>query len=268
MPTTVPHHRTRQPLGAWWKWLGGLCLAWATAVQAADTVVISSISTTPSPLVSALVLKEAYASIGQKFVIRLYPAERALVEANNGSADASLHRSERVEEKFPNLVRIPVPINTVDVITVIKNSKLNGIASWENLRPYRIGVVRGIVLYEKRTAGMNVTKVQYDEELLAMVANDRIDAAVFDRSDALRFLRRPEYRELRITDTSLELRPLFHYVNRKHATLIPRLQKALEKMARSGRIEAIRQEVLAIQKRGGRLPPFPMVDNPQEEKSR
>jgi polar amino acid transport system substrate-binding protein len=212
-------------------------------------------------------MREAYAAIGQPFVIRLYPAERALVEANNGSADASLHRSERVEEKFPHLVRIPVPINMVDVVTVVRRPDLQ-LRSWASLKPYRLGVVRGIVLYERRTARMHVTKVQYDEELLAMLANDRIDAAVFDRSDALRFLNRPAYRGLRISEPSLEQRPLYHYVNREHAALIPRLQKALEQMQREGRIKAIRDEVIAILKRGGELPPFPMVKNPQEEQTR
>lgn len=236
-----------------------LLLVWSgTARPAANApLTLSCTDNDPSTLVSALVLKEAYQDIGQSFMLRTYPPAQALSATNDGQADGALHRIEGLEKSFPNLRRVPVAINRTEPIAVVKRRDIR-IQHWSSLGKYRIGIVRSIVVYEQRTAGMDVTRLEHINQLLGMLDRNRLDVVVDDRLDVLQALRNPAFRDLHPQATPIEVIPLYHYLHQRHSSWLPQLKAALEKMQRSGRIQAIRNDVILRMQRGETLPIMPV----------
>lgn len=234
-----------------------LALAGGPAWAGMAPLRFSSTDTDPLTLVSVLVLQEAYQAIGQTFVLCPYPSAQALSAANTGETDGALHRIKGIEKSYPDLVRIPVAINQTEPIAVIKRADIH-IRDWAGLGSYRIGIVRSIVVYEQRTAGMDVTRLENLEQLLGMLDRNRLDVVVGDRLDALAALRNPAFSELHPQATPLETIPLYHYLHKRHRDWLPRLKAVLEKMRRSGRIQFIRNDVISRLQRGAALPPLPV----------
>lgn len=218
---------------------------------------LSCTDTDPSTLVSALVLREAYQAIGQVFTLHSYPPAQALSATNDGLTDGALHRIEGLEKSFPNLLRVPVAINRTEPIAVVKRSDIL-IQDWSSLGKYRVGIVRSIVVYEQRTAGMDVTRLEHLPQLLGMLDRNRLDVVVDDRLDVLAALRDPAFRDLRPQAAPIEVIPLYHYLHKRHRRWLPQLKAALEKMQRSGRIQAIRNDVILHLQRGDPLPLMPV----------
>jgi ABC-type amino acid transport substrate-binding protein len=217
---------------------------------------LSSTDADATTLVSALVLQEAYAALGRNFVLRAYPPALALRATNDGQVDGALHRIAGLERNFPDLLRVPVAINRTEPIAVVKRRDIR-IEDWSSLGNYRVGIVRSIVVYEQRTAGMDVTRLENLDQLLGMLDRNRLDVVVDDRLDVLEALRNPAFRDLRAQDEPIEAIPLYHYLHKRHRDLLPKLKAALAKMQRSGRIQAIRNDVILRLQRGDPLPPMP-----------
>lgn len=234
-----------------------LALAGGPAWAAMAPLRFSSTDTDPLTLVSALVLQEAYRAIGQTFVLCPYPSAQALSAANTGETDGALHRIAGIETSYPDLVRIPVAINQTEPIAVVRRADIR-IRDWADLGNYRIGIVRSIVVYERRTAGMDVTRLENLDQLLGMLDRNRLDVVVSDRLDALAALHQPAFSELHPQATPIETIPLYHYLHKRHRDWLPRLKAVLEKMKRNGRIQAIRTEVISRLQRGTALPPLPV----------
>lgn len=214
---------------------------------------ISCPDMSPMTLVSVLVMKEAYDAIGQPFVLVGYSVPQALIAANRGDVDGVLHRIAGIERLAPELRRVLVPINMTEVTAVAARPGIQ-INDWYSLIAYRIGVRRGFVLYERLTAGMDVTLLDHPDQLMAMLDRGRLDL--------LAMLQEPAYRDLQARLTVLDAAPLHHYLHKRHEALMPRLRAALEKMQRSGRIRAIRLDVLARLERSEPLPALPVLLKP------
>lgn len=217
----------------------------------------------PLSLVSALVMKEAYDAIGQPFVLVRYSVPQALIAANRGEVDGALHRIGGLERLAPDLRRVLIPVNTTDATVASARPDIQ-VADWHSLSTYRIGVQRGYILYERQIVGMDVTRLDHLEQLMAMLGHGRLDVVVADRLDLMAMLRTPAYRGLPARLTVLDTAPLYHYLHKRHEALLPPLRAALEKMQRSGRIKAIRADVLARLERDEPLPapPVPLQSAP------
>lgn len=194
--------------------------------------------------ISVQVLAEAYAVLGLRFTVDIFPHKRSLFAANAGWVDGELHRVGGIERDYPNLVRVPVAINHYRFVVLVRDPCLR-IRRWEDLEPYRIGFVRGTISLERRTRGMRVTHFTGMDDLLHGLQSGRIDAVLTARIVALERLAQQPATGLFLLEPPLEEVPIFHYLNRRHAALVPRLQQVLERMQGAGRIMALEREAEA-----------------------
>lgn len=163
----------------------------------------SSFDTAGLSLTSMLILNEAYSAIGERFVVRLYPGTHALMASNNGFNDGALHRIEGIDKSFANLQRVRVAINQVMAVAIVKRDDIH-IRQWQDLSPYHFGTESGVVLFEQRTAGMDVVRMESLKQLLNMLDRGRLDVVVTDQLDALAALRNPAFKHLRVELPVLE----------------------------------------------------------------
>lgn len=225
-------------------------------------LIFSSIDSAGLTLTSLLVLQEAYSAIGERFVVRLYPSSRALMASNNGFNDGAVHRIKGIDKSFPNLLRVPIPINQFSSVAIVKRADIH-IQQWQDLSPYHVGSESGVMFFEQRMAGMDVVRLEYLEQLLNMLDRGRLDVVVTNQLSALTALHNPAFKSLRMEEPALESTLLYHYLHKRHRALLPKLNAVLEKMQRNGRIQAIRIDIERRLQSGEALPALPVVIEPK-----
>ena len=167
-------------------------------------------------------VKEAYRSLGYELQLGQYPWKRSALVVSQGQADAELARIKSFGKLYPNLVMVPFPVAQIEVV-VITASDIN-IRHWDELKAYRVGHVGGLLLAKERLKGHpNVSVVPGHEHLLKMLERGRIDVAVDARITAIEAIKSSGMDDIRVIDPPLETLDLYHFVNKQHKALVPRL---------------------------------------------
>lgn len=221
----------------------------STVVIASEKLVFTSVEGAYVQQVSETVLKSAYAKLGIKFETSWLPAKRALLMASSGQSDGEISRIGVVAKKYPNLIQIKIPINQINGVAFTKHKPIQ-INGWESLRPYKIGINRGVIFSVMGTRGMNVTYVNSFSSLFKMLDKDRVDVIVCPWSTGLFLMRKYNLKDIIINEPSLTRLNLYHYLNKRHAKLARRLEVVLQKMQESGEIAYIRSRYINDLKRG------------------
>jgi len=201
------------------------------------------------------ILREAYRRLGIEIVAVPLPAERALRVADSGQTDADAVRVEGIEALYPNLVRVPEAVVSMEVKAFTRGLSF-AVEGWESLRPYSVCCIHGVKLYEQRTQGMNRISALGLENALRLLRDGMCDVAVLSPYawTMVDTLKMGPMRELEPPIATFDL---YHYVHCRHAELVPLLAEELRKMKQQSLIEAIlkpHQEALRAAKNRQSLP--------------
>ncbi|MDC0336149.1 transporter substrate-binding domain-containing protein [Pseudodesulfovibrio sp.] len=217
-----------------------LILSLALPVNAETTLTFGYINA-PLSYSSLSVLKAAYAKIGIQAKGLTLPAARALAQSDAGLTDGEVHRIEEIELEHPNLIRIPVAINTVEGLAVSCNKSVDT-TDLAVFSTNRIGIKIGTRYAEKLTQSMPYVTKSFDEnKLMELLAAQRLDVVIGDRPWAEK---QGGLCDARINEPPLVVIPLYHYLHKRHAGLVPKITQVLMEMQKSGEIEAIVRKAL------------------------
>ena len=139
----------------------------------------------PTSQLVAKVMLEAYRRLGMEIDIVSMPGERTLVSANAGETDGELYRRAGIEKSYPNLVMVPVPVASYEVVAFVPRHSVVAVSGWASLRALRIGFVKGIKVIEENTLGMQVLSVASLQQAFAMLDKGRIDVVLSNRISGL-----------------------------------------------------------------------------------
>jgi len=183
------------------------------------------------------VLEEAYRRLGISVRAEILPAERAVQTAGAGVTSGEVARLEGLEISYPDLVRIPEQLITMRVMAVTTGLifKIDG---WDSLRPYVLCYTHGIKVFEQGTAGMSRLPATNGEHTLKLLRQGHCDMAILDFRSWL-IIDRMNAGPLRELEPLVTTIPLFHYLNRSYAKLVPMVTEELRKMREEGVIQAI-----------------------------
>jgi len=176
--------------------------------------------------------------------IRL-PSKRSLMHANTGIDDGNISRIKGMEKKWPNLIRVPesVMIWEFTAYSLANDVKING---WKSLNKYTIGHVRGWQIYEKKAAGAKkVIKAKDARQLFELLRSGRIDIALFERAQAPYWFNKLKYTAKPLSPP-LAVKPLYIYLNKKHANLIPKMAKVISEIKQDGTYQKIFNRTLTF----------------------
>lgn len=209
----------------------------------AEELVIATMKGSVNSEIAEIVMKEAYNRLGIEIKVEEYPAKRALAESNSGNVDGELTRVANMQNKFKNLVMIPTPINTLEgvVFTKTVDFPVNG---WQSLRPYKIGIRRGIRFTDVGTKGMRRHVVNDNDMLFSLLNVGRVDIIVIALANGLQALKEIELSGIKPLYPPVASYPLHTYLHKKHEALIPKLDKVLQEMTEEGFIKDTREQVL------------------------
>lgn len=169
---------------------------------------------------------------------RVVPAERALALANSGATDGDVGRIAGLEKQYPNLLRVPEPVYQYAAYAFALN-KLDVSAGWESLRGHGICIRRGIKLFELRTEGMQRQVLEDEASIVRMLRNGGCELALLEPDSPVVKAELVAHPPLFKLLPPLEVAPLYLYLHKSHAGLVPRFAEALKQMRQDGTLQNI-----------------------------
>lgn len=225
-------------------WLGAILALALQAAASAQPVVIIGIKDMP-PLSYAdgsgkldRVIAEAFRRIGVRAEFALLPSERSLAETSAGVIDGDSNRVEGMEERYPNLVRVPESDVTYD-FTAFARHPASGAPGWEGLKGRDVGYLIGWKILDENILGANVTKVANARELFTLLESGRVEIAVYERRCGEYTMQELGLADIRALEPPLARREMYLYLNKKHQGMVPALAKALKNMKADGTYAAL-----------------------------
>jgi len=208
----------------------------AIPTHARDIMVFSTYpdADTPNIVLARTVMTEVYNRLGMDVEIRYLPGYRMFRTANNGEVDGVLFNTSDIDIVYPNLSRVPTPVFSSQIWAFTKDKSII-INNWDSLQNYRIGYVRGFLLVKKRVENMQTEVLDEQEHMMLMLVNGRIDVAVDTCLTGLFTIQKLRLKGIKTTNLPLEHFSSFHYLHKKHADLIPKVEQMLSTMENKGR---------------------------------
>jgi len=217
-------------------------LLWILPLQGMETLTFTSIKNAAFENFALSVMKKVYLTMDIKIALVPVPAKRSLKLANSGDGfDGELFRISGVEKTYTNLIPIEVPLHESNwmVYSQDKNIKVNG---WESLRPYKIGIRRGVVTTEKGTQGMDIEVVNNNEQLFELLQRKRIDVAILSSGNGQKLLKKSIYSNIYQLTTPVHKVNVYHYIHKKNKHLVPKVTEIMKKFKQEGILMKIREK--------------------------
>ncbi len=198
---------------------------------------------TPDQVVGAKILKSIYQRVGIPIEFIEMPGRRALADSSAGTVDGEIHRIFSVGEDYPTLIRVPTPINYIEPTVFSKKADLK-IDNCADLKPQRVGIVRGVRHAENCTKGLKNRQVVGNSQLLMKILDkDRVDAVITARINGLLQLRKLNFEGIHALSPPLSREPLYHYLHEKHRDLVPKIDQVIQEMEKDGTLKNLRKRV-------------------------
>ena len=196
--------------------------------------------------------REAFKRLGYKVQVVSYPLERALLVANNGTADGEALRPINVStcKAYPNLVLVNVPLMHRDNVAYAIKPTIH-VDGWESLRGkgYRIAYMVGdkdvetlLPKYCNRDMMVPVSGSR-DRGLLLLTAGRadlHINAAI---PDLVKQVEKSTGTTIRRAGT-LDSPPYYLYLHKKHRAIQPRIEEVFRAMREEGRLQQCLDDAL------------------------
>lgn len=185
-------------------------------------------------------LTSAYRRLGITIRFLYAPSPRALALSSSGTVDGELVRIEGIEKRFPTLVPVKVPIARLETGVFVSRENAKRI-SVDTLSEGSVGHMAGVVFAESLTKGFqDVWIADTHDELFKMLNAGRVDAVISSVSAGTRQIQKMSYGgDIVALEPPLRSVPLYHYLNDRHAALVPKIEAVLADMTKVGEMSRI-----------------------------
>ncbi len=203
-----------------------------------------------------LIIAEMMKRNGIKLNYRTQPNLRSLKSANSGISDAEAARILTINKLFPNLVPVPESIYQLEIVAVSKNKNLN-IKKLEDLKPLRVGVIKGMKIAEMQVS--TIKPKQYitansSKLLMGMLEKGRLDVAVINFLGTFSALEKMKLDGIYLYKTPLIQTKLYFQLHKKNKHLVPLFLNTIKEMKADGTLNKINKEFeSSLKKRTAKL---------------
>lgn len=221
----------------------------AHPARAGEKLVLSSGMHEPWTNASAtgfhnLFIAELFDRLGLKAEVTFNPAAaRALQLADGGVDDGLAARMAGLEKDYPNLVRVPEPFFVNDFVAA--GTTAPKIRKWADLAPFSISYILGWVVFDHNVPSVReLTTVKDSKQLFGLLKAARVEVILHERWQAL-WQAQEQGIDLKVAEPPLASAPMYIYLHKNHAALVPRVAAELAAMKANGRDKAIMQRAFA-----------------------
>ncbi|MDA7816805.1 transporter substrate-binding domain-containing protein [Sulfurimonas sp.] len=191
------------------------------------------------------VLSEMFKRANIELDYQVLPNQRSLLNANNGVSDGDATRIWNIDKMYPNLIRVPVQVHSLDLV-LISNKKLN-FKDLSDLKNYNVGVIRGMKIAEKTVAKhspKSVTAGTNHDQIMMMLESGRIDVVVAAKIEFYLNLENSKSDTLYLHKKTILSLPLYPQLHKKNKAYIAKLRDALQSMHDDGTYKEIQNMFL------------------------
>ncbi len=219
------------------------CFLFTSSLGAQERLVLSRIEGDFIEVYVEKILSEAYRRIGIQVEYKQFPPKRSLLTSNQGLTDGEMIRIKGIEKEFPNLLMVASPVTSIEIVVFTKNQifRVNG---WQSLKPYRIAIVRGILVVEIGTKNMNTFSFNTMGKALHLVGLEKYDITILPRIDGLGHLKQLNIPNIEILEPPVARVDLYHYLHKRHEKLIPVITESLRIMNQDGTVKSMRDQFI------------------------
>ncbi len=200
-------------------------------------------STQQGPGFLEQVAREAFRRIGREIDVATLPGERSLINTESGLDDGDLMRAPGFEKAYPDLVQVPEKMGDMDFVAYAKRKDIKGPITWDTLSNYVVGYAVGWKIYDRKVKARDVAKARTLDELFPLLDLQRADLILIDRWQG-QYAARMHGAAVRLIEPPLASSPMFMYLNKKHAAIVPALSRALAAMKADGTYQRIYNSTL------------------------
>lgn len=179
---------------------------------------------------------ETLKPLGYELVVEMHQSQICFELSNSGEVDGEMWRIEGVEKTYPNLIRVPTAIWSHPELAFVKEDI--ELSDWKSLAPYRVGFRKGTKVIEDNIEGIVERPFPLDtvEEAFDLLLKGEIDVVMSDNITGTLLLDSDKYRSsgIRIIEKPIDEALLYTYLNKKHASLVPELAKAISRTKADG----------------------------------
>lgn len=222
-----------------------LMLEWCATASAQPPLRFARIENIPDQFVGGEILKAVYSRLKIPIELVDLPAKRALTDSSNGTLDGEVHRNINVQKQYPTLIMIRPAINYIEPSVFSKKHRFD-VTGWDAIKSYSIGIVHGVGTSEDGTKGMGqVLAVTTLDQLMLMLASDRIDVAVSDSFSGLAVVKKLHLEDkIKVLTPPLQKNDIYHFLHEKHRNLASKVEKVIREMQASGELESLRTRII------------------------
>jgi polar amino acid transport system substrate-binding protein len=198
----------------------------------------------PAAQVLKQILPEAYKKLGFDVEFQVFPPERAGRSFDDGAVDAFIFSDATFLDERKGAVKVATPIGSDDIVVFTKRSDIV-IKGWDSVAPYTIGYQIGMFPVESHMKGLKTNPAQNPPQAFQMLDAGRSDIVIMPLGVGLIMIKNLGLKGINQLQPALTQVPLYHFLTPAHADLAPKLAAVLADMAKSGRIKAVTDQVLA-----------------------
>ena len=207
----------------------------------ANEVTFNRPSNTPQAAYVIELLSAAYKQSGYDIKLIDYPRDEALRAANEGKLDGQLGRIAEIELLYQNLVRLPTPLFTFNLLLIHRcnqctDCQINDFKSVSIVSNYPVAKA----YLTKMNYSGEVIDVRSIKTQLALLNQNKIESIIvldFQLKAEVGALSREEY-QLQILSKTAS----YHYLNNQQPDLFNKISKTLHAFEQSGFIAQLKEK--------------------------
>lgn len=193
---------------------------------------------------ASIILTHAFSRLNYEFSLVNLPNKRNLLWANDEKLDGIAFRVDKLEDIYPNIVRVEEAIFTIK--QWVYSRKPIEVDGWQSLYPYTLAYEQGsLFIEENKDYFQYVIPVTSTESAFALVEKQRADFTITSQSTGdLLLERNKDYADkIKRQSPALLKTSMFSYLHQKHQGLAFDLAQELKKMKASGEYDVLMNQV-------------------------
>ena len=202
-------------------------------------LIFSKIQDDTASEIAANILAKIYSDIGIITEFQEFSAKESLVKSSQGSADGETIRISGLSTKHADLIQLTVPLITIEgrIYSIIPLPPFDNLKELSHLE---FGLVKGIILADNKTKSLKRRFASNAHELFDLLVKDQLTIALMNNMTAtIELSRHFRNKNIRPRGPVQYKVHLYHYLHKKNAHLVDRVEEAMKRSALTGEIEEL-----------------------------
>jgi len=192
-----------------------------------------------SPMGVGRLLYMALDKLGYKMSVNVGGMRTSIASVNYGEATILPNQTEGFDIQFPNLIKVPFPVDYVEFTAYTRSDDNYNISTWKDIAGLRFCYRwQNIFVANQagRTGASKLIVINELQEIWDALLNNEADVTILPRVITFDYRIPPGIKKLNVIDRI----PCYSYVNKDYAFLVPQLEKAYRELIGPSSPQAVR----------------------------